>query len=322
ARTVTSNGLDLWTNATTTVSDSTLTSLQVGTDYSGNVPAVTFSASNTTYAQAAAAAVAQMAAPLGPVYGQVWDPVFGQWITVIVGYVPVPITVTLNLAQGTYHDLTLSTQDNVTLVVNGVNGSVGTVNGTTIDGNSPALVVTRGNVVVRNVAFTTATDSRTVLVTRGSLTLRNDVVQESTGYDQAAIRVEGGTLDLGTPADPGGNTINVNGAGQALLNTGGFPVTMYGNTWQTDGVAPVEPGQSAGIGFWRNNNGRALINALGTTGTGASRVGQWLAATYPNLFGGLSGSTPDGVWGYFRSVFNVTGTPKLEAQVMATALAV
>jgi hypothetical protein len=150
-------------------------------------------------------------------------------------------------------------------------------------------------------------------------------VQESTGYDQAAIRVEGGDLDLGTPSDPGGNVINVNGAGELLVNTSLYPVTMFGDTWQENGTAQaggllVSSGKAAGIGFWQGPNGRALINALGTTGAGASRAGAWLAATYPNLYGGLSGSTPDGVWGYFRSAFRVTGTPKLEARVMATAL--
>src|SRR5205085_6393889 len=115
----------------------------------------------------------------------------------------------------------------------------------------------------------------------------------------------GGTLDLGTPSDPGGNTINVNGAGQLLVNAGGFPVTMYGDTWQENGSTlpgglQVTSGKAAGVGFWHGPSGRALINALGTTGAGVSRVGQWLAATYPNLYGTLSGSTPDGVWNYFK----------------------
>jgi predicted outer membrane repeat protein len=197
------------------------------------------------------------------------------------------------------------------------------VNGTFV-GGSPALTVLSGAVVVRDSTLTNATDAPTIRLLGGTLTLRNTVVQESTGFDREAILVEGGTLDLGTPADPGGNTINVNGAGQHLVNAGGRPVTMFGDTWQENGTAlaggTVGAGQAAGIGFWANKNGRALLNALGTTDTGVSLVGQWLAATYPNLYGSLSDSTPDGVWDYFKSLKNVTGTPKLEAQVMATAL--
>lgn len=197
------------------------------------------------------------------------------------------------------------------------------VNGTFV-GASPALTVIFGTVVVRNSTLTNATDAPTIRLVGGTLVLRDSVVQESTGYDQTAIRVEGGTLDLGTPADPGGNTINVNGVGQHLTNVGGSPATLYGNTWQENGVTQaggtIESGQAAGIGFWANKNGRVLINALGTADDGVSRAGAWLATTFPNLFGDLMTSTPDEVWGYFKSLRAMTGGVKLEAQVMATAL--
>jgi hypothetical protein len=180
---------------------------------------VTFDASDTTSAQAAADVIGAMTAPVDG------------------NGAPIPVTAVLRLAQGTYQDLTLSTQDNVTLVVFG-GGKVATVNGTTVVGNSPALVVTRGNVALSNLTLTTATDAPTVLVSGGHLTLRNDVVQSSTGYSDPAIAVSGGsTLDLGTAASPGGNTINVNGAGQLVLNTGPNLVTAVGNTFQINGAA-------------------------------------------------------------------------------------
>src|SRR5205814_8703164 len=91
---------------------------------------------------------------------------------------PQPVTIVLRLAQGTYHDLTLSPQDHVTLVVVG-GGKVGTVNGTTVVGDSPAVVVTGGNVVLANLSLTTATDAPTILVSGGRLTLHKDIVQES-----------------------------------------------------------------------------------------------------------------------------------------------
>ncbi|MFO0846308.1 MAG: right-handed parallel beta-helix repeat-containing protein [Gemmataceae bacterium] len=226
-----------------------------------------------------------------------------------------PATIVLTSAGGVTPGQTVRVPAGVILVLDGV----------TFVGASPALTVALGTVIVRNSTLTNATDAPTVRLLGGSLTLRNTVVQESPGYDQVAIRVEGGTLDLGTPADPGRNVINVNGAGQLLVNTTLYPVTMFGDTWQENGATLaggllVTRGKAAGIGFWQGPNGRALINALGTTPTGASRVGAWLAASYPNLYGSLSGGTPDGVWSHFRSLFKVTGTPKLETQVMATAL--
>jgi hypothetical protein len=210
------------------IHDSTIGSLGVRAFFTE----VTFYASDSSFAQSAADVIAQVVAPMVTVYDDNGDP---------IGEAPEPITITLNLGQGTYQDLTLSTQDSVTLIVNGINGSVGTVNGTNIVGNSPAVMVTGGNVTIQNVNFTTATDAPTILVTGGYLTLRNDIVQESTGYSDAAIAVSGGsTVDLGTAAGPGGNTINVNGAGQLVLSTGLNFVTAVGNTFQVNG-APIFP---------------------------------------------------------------------------------
>ncbi len=154
----------------------------------------------------------------------------------------VDVNVTLNLTSGNYSDLDFSLQppavDNdvgglayITVIVNGVNGS------TTVVGNSPALTVTSGNVSVNNVTFTTATNSPTILVTGGSLALRSDVVQESTGFADAAIAVTGGSVDLGSTTDPGNNTINVNGSGQLVQASGPGTVSAEGDTFQINGTA-------------------------------------------------------------------------------------
>ena len=88
----------------------------------------------------------------------------------------------------------------------------------------------------------------------------------------------------------------------------------------------IESGQTASIGFWNNRNGQSLIKSL--NGGGAStQLGDWLAATLPNLFGAssgmndLAGKTNDFIASFFRSRFVVHGQ-KLDAQVLATALAV
>jgi hypothetical protein len=141
------------------------------------------------------------------------------------------VVITFNAPQSSYGDLSLSTQTNVSLVVNFANG-------TQVVGHSPALVVSGGDVTVTNATFTTATAAPTIQVTGGQLTLRNDVVQSSTAYNEPAIAVSGGsTLDMGTAASPGGNTISVNGAGQVLQSTGSNLILATGSNVQVNGAA-------------------------------------------------------------------------------------
>jgi hypothetical protein len=89
--------------------------------------------------------------------------------------------------------------------------------------------------------FLNATAAPTILVSGGSLTLRNDVIQESTGYNEPAISVTAGTVDLGTTASPGGNTINVNGTGTWISNTTASPVSAVGDTFEINGQVTAWP---------------------------------------------------------------------------------
>ncbi len=87
----------------------------------------------------------------------------------------------------------------------------------------------------------------------------------------------------------------------------------------------VQKGQTAGVGFWNNKNGQALILAL--NGGGASHeLGDWLAATFVNLYGAgstndLAGKSNAYVAALFQQDFLEKGM-KLDAQVLATALSV
>jgi hypothetical protein len=92
----------------------------------------------------------------------------------------------------------------------------------------------------------------------------------------------------------------------------------------------VKHGQTAGIGFWNNKNGQALLKALnggGADGHGAHQLGDWLAATLPNTFGvhaggdDLAGKDNAYVAALFQQDF-VTKGVKLDAQLLATALSV
>ena len=166
----------------------------------GNATAVALQATNETTWQAALAAINDVTSPI-------------------------PATVVLNVGSGPFSGVTYDNADpDVSFVLNGSEIDGGTI----VNGNSPALLVLAGKVTVMNVTFTTPTDDPTVLVAGGSLTLRNCAVEESTGFDDAAVTVTGGSLDLGTEESPGGNTINVNGAGEQLLNLGTEPVSTVG----------------------------------------------------------------------------------------------
>jgi hypothetical protein len=92
-----------------------------------------------------------------------------------------------------------------------------------------------------------------------------------------------------------------------------------------DGGA-VATGQTAQAGFWNNKNGQALISSL-NGGATSTQLGNWLAATFTNLFGASAGShdlaglTNAQVAAVFQQDLAVKGQ-KLDAQVLATALSV
>ncbi|HUR53873.1 MAG TPA: SdrD B-like domain-containing protein [Gemmataceae bacterium] len=107
--------------------------------------------------------------------------------------------------------------------------------------------------------------------------------------------------------------------------TGGSNQTIDAGFYKCPGNT-VDRGDTATIGFWQNKNGQALIKSL-NGGSSATNLGNWLASSFPNLFGAGSyvanttGMTNLQVANLFKTVF--TGdSPKVEAQTMAVALAV
>lgn len=95
----------------------------------------------------------------------------------------------------------------------------------------------------------------------------------------------------------------------------------------------VSSGQTAAIGFWQNRQGQNLIKSL-NGGPNATQLGNWLAATFPNMYGAqagaasLAGKTNAQIADIYTALFKRNantspgGPPKLDAQVLATALAV
>ncbi len=95
----------------------------------------------------------------------------------------------------------------------------------------------------------------------------------------------------------------------------------------------VTAGQVAVKGFWQNRHGQDLIRALNGSDQ-STLLGDWLAATFPNLYGAnaglydLTGKTNTEVADFYRELFLRNGKtapsspPKLDADVLATALSV
>jgi uncharacterized repeat protein (TIGR01451 family) len=105
----------------------------------------------------------------------------------------------------------------------------------------------------------------------------------------------------------------------------------YTTTASTTGTATVtnlgqgvQHGQAAGIGFWHNKNGQALIQSF-NGGSTSTVLANWLAATLPNLYGtgaganNLTGMTNAQLAAFYQTQFGLPGA-KVEAQVLATAL--
>ena len=90
--------------------------------------------------------------------------------------------------------------------------------------------------LLENVTATNATDAPTIVVNGGWLTVFNSTIEGSTSYPQLAILITGGSVDLGTAANPGGNIINVSGTGEFLQDSASGPVPDFGNTLEVNGA--------------------------------------------------------------------------------------
>jgi hypothetical protein len=144
-----------------------------------------------------------------------------------------------------------------------------------------------------------------------------------------------GSYTITEPQQPAGYTPGIApvGTGGGTVSGDQFTVTLpagldamnynYGERPAAGG--PIQKGQTAGIGFWNNKNGQALIKAL--NGGVGHQLGNWLATTFPHMFGAYSGSNDlagqsnASVASFFQTRF-VVKDQKLDAQVLATALAV
>src|SRR5262249_33633907 len=153
----------------------------------------------------------------------------------------------------------------------------------------------------------------------------------------ATITWGDGSTSAGVIADLGGGTFQVSGT-HTYVTVGNEPVSVqishnlgYTTTATTSSTATVtgqatgvQSGQTAGIGFWHNKNGQALIKCF-NGGGGSTALADWLAATFPNLYGrgaganDLTGKSDAQVAAFYQGLFALGG-PRADAAVLATAL--
>jgi hypothetical protein len=121
-------------------------------------------------------------------------------------------------------------------------------------------------------------------------------------------------------AQAGSNTITV-----TIHHDAAPDARASGTANVTDLGLGVQPGETAEIGFWRNN-GQALILSF-NGGSSSTALADWLATTFPHLYGtnaganNLTGQTNAQVATFYLTQFGLHG-PKVEADVLATALSV
>jgi hypothetical protein len=111
-------------------------------------------------------------------------------------------------------------------------GGSGTIKDSTFKNNDAAITATHsvedwGGITITN---NVVTDNRGVGAAVGGvrIKLRGNVIKNNAGH---GVYVTEGDPDLGTPADPGGNTFAGNGSGYDVYNASAEDIPAVGNTW-------------------------------------------------------------------------------------------
>jgi hypothetical protein len=142
---------------------------------------------------------------------------------------------------------------------------------------------------------------------------------------QSSAQVDAGSILSNTATVSVGNTPAGSASATVLIQPTNLPSVTVSINYG------VVPNDFATIGFWHNNNGQALINSL-NGGSTSTALAQWLATTFPNLYGPTAGATsmaPGGVYLtnaqvaalYNTSAFITASGMKYNAQILGVALA-
>jgi hypothetical protein len=204
--------------------------------------------------------------------------------------------------------------------------------GTNTDVFTTTLTVQDGNLSSQPLTVNTGIGTP-VTVPVGSFTDANP--SAGSGDFSAAIQWAAGVTLAGTVTpnnhggfDVAGNyTYRVAGSYPivvTVLDRGGSKAVINSTIVVAAPGSGIQPGESASVAFWNSSRGQALIKSFngGPTATG---LANWLAATFPNLYGAfagfnnLAGTTNARVAAVFQA-FSQQPAPQLDAQALATAL--
>ncbi|HLJ93592.1 MAG TPA: choice-of-anchor Q domain-containing protein, partial [Gemmataceae bacterium] len=111
------------------------------------------------------------------------------------------------------------------------------------------------------------------------------------------------------------------------LSRQGMPTTVQGTAMVSSLGQFVQAGLIKPISFWAGLQGQELVRRFGLTSAGQT-LGQWLATTFPNLYGGANGPpnlspfTNAQISSYYQSLYLVSKGTGLDAEVLATTLEV
>jgi hypothetical protein len=111
-----------------------------------------------------------------------------------------------------------------------------------------------------------------------------------------------------------------------VINHEGVMTTLTQSAAVSSLGLTFQGGQTRTSGFWNDGNlGQELIRKFTTT-AGGQTLGQWLATTFPKLFGGAMGGpnlfpfTNAQVGSFYKGLFSQFNTNQLDAEVMSLAL--
>jgi hypothetical protein len=268
------------------------------------------------------------AANASRVYG-IANPVFTGTIKGIQGTDPITATysslVTSASPPGTYANaITPSLAD----------GGTGILSNYTVTSTNGTLTITAAPLSATGVAFQAtagAPFSGTVATFQNA-----DPFGTATSYT-ATITWGDGNSSGGTITDQGGGLFAVSGL-DTYASPNSYAVSVLikhklGYTSQATAASSatvaslgivVQQDQAGSIAFWSSNKGQALLSSF-NGGAGSTMLANWLARTFPNLYGATAGSdnltaqTNSRVAAFYETLFG-SPNPKVDAEVLATAL--
>ena len=212
------------------------------------------------------------------------------------------------------------------------NGSTTTLNGNggtnvvditslTLNGGELAIHGSASDVFFINVTGSVNFNGGSIVLS-GGVTAANVLINLESGGSFNGSTLSGTILATSSTVNFNGGTLSGQVIAQKIADNG-FTLTQVQSALLGD---TVKKGQSATSAFWNSSTGQTLIKSF-NTGATSTQLGNWLAATLPDLFGAnanaadqLQGMTNTQVAAFFQSTY-LSGN-NLYIQLLSTALSI